>query len=352
MTPPRPRSRRGVPADLPDAVRATERWFIAQGLPYFVPEQRAAARAALRSRRSLVVLVLVAAVSLAVGVLLARVTDDPATAPALLTLVVGGSLAVYGVTAMRGAPVARFALRRTVTGLRLLVPLVTRALPLLLLAITFLFINAEVWEVSATLDGGRLWLVVLLFASFAVLFLLVRLPDELDAADHGVSDEGLVGACRGTPLAAHAERVVADHPASDLTDVRRFERANLVLVLVIVQAAQVLLVALAVFAFLMLLGGVAMDESVQSGWIGEQRTTSLPVLGNLSVELAQVSTFLAAFAGLSFTVYAVTDETYRDQFFTQVKGELDRAVGVRAVYLAARQEVGEPAADSDAAGPR
>ena len=47
--------------------------------------------------------------------------------------------------------------------LRMLFPMVTRALPLLLLFMTFLFINAEVWQVSATLDGGVLWVTVLLF---------------------------------------------------------------------------------------------------------------------------------------------------------------------------------------------
>ena len=35
-------------------------------------------------------------------------------------------------------------------------------------------------------------------------------------------------------------------------------------------------------------------------------------------------------------MYAVTDETYREQFFSGVMRELERAVGVRAVYLALR----------------
>ncbi|GAA1912738.1 hypothetical protein GCM10009737_12810 [Nocardioides lentus] len=335
------RSRRARPEGLTEALRATERWFVAQGLPYFVPEQRAAARAALRSRRTLVMLAVAVVVSLAAGVVLAAFVGDVAVAPATLTLLVGAGVAAYAGTALRAAPIARFALRRTLSGLRLLVPLVTRALPLLLLAITFLFINAEVWQVSATLDGAKLWLVVLLFSSFAVLFLVVRLPEELDAADVQADDARLVASCRRTPLEAHAAAVVAEQPTGGLAEVRRFERANLVLVLVIVQAAQVLLVATAVFGFLVLLGSIAMTETVQASWIAEERTTSLPGLGTLSVELAQVSVFLASFAGLSFTVYAVTDETYRDQFFTQVKGELDRAVGVRAVYLAGRREVGE-----------
>ena len=48
--------------------------------------------------------------------------------------------------------------------------------------------------------------------------------------------------------------------------------------------------------------------------------------------------FLAAFSGLYFTVYAVTDESYRDQFFTGVKAELERAVAVRAAYTLLRKE--------------
>ena len=48
----------------------------------------------------------------------------------------------------------------------------------------------------------------------------------------------------------------------------------------------------------------------------------------------QVSMFLAAFSGLYFTVSTVTDETYRAQFFGGVSDQLERAVGVRAVYLA------------------
>ena len=46
----------------------------------------------------------------------------------------------------------------------------------------------------------------------------------------------------------------------------------------------------------------------------------------------------------------VTDENFRDQFFTQVKGELERAVGVRAVYLAAR-EAGSPRSSAAPSGP-
>ena len=43
----------------------------------------------------------------------------------------------------------------------------------------------------------------------------------------------------------------------------------------------------------------------------------------------------------------MTDETYREQFFGSVLREMERAVGLRAVYLAARDRTARP---SPAAG--
>jgi hypothetical protein len=75
-----------------------------------------------------------------------------------------------------------------------------------------------------------------------------------------------------------------------------------------------------------------MDEKVLEAWIGEDLTYAWGVRP-VSRELVQVSTFLASFSGLYFAVYAVTDDTYRRQFFTEVLGELEQALRVRVHYL-------------------
>ena len=49
-------------------------------------------------------------------------------------------------------------------------------------------------------------------------------------------------------------------------------------------------------------------------------------------ELLRVSTFLAAFAGLYFTVYAVNDHTYREEFFSEITARMERALAVRRAY--------------------
>ncbi|NHA00037.1 hypothetical protein G5V59_07085 [Nocardioides sp. W3-2-3] len=89
---------------------------------------------------------------------------------------------------------------------------------------------------------------------------------------------------------------------------------------------QVLLPALAVYAFFLVFGIVAMEPSVITTWLGHAPEPPNGPIGDwlgerLSLELLRVSTFLAAFSGLYFTVYAVTDELYRKQFFTSVIAE-------------------------------
>ncbi len=64
------------------------------------------------------------------------------------------------------------------------------------------------------------------------------------------------------------------------------------------------------------------NESVQESWTG-QATTHVPSWTNVSAELVKVSLFLASFSGLYFTVSAITDETYRGQFFAAVMAHLE-----------------------------
>ncbi|GAB3783135.1 hypothetical protein [Nocardioides ungokensis] len=319
-------------------VPATEEWFLHHGLSYFVPEQRHAAREALRPRRLVPILLLVALAAAGAAGALAWLADQLAVGPAVLVSLSLAAAVLYALTALKAGPIVRWALAQTFGSLRTLLPMTTRALPLLLLFITFLFISTEVWQVFTNLGFGQLWLTVLLFVFIGVGFLLVRLPEEVDRTDDDVTDAMLLNACRGTPLAEDAERLVADPEADPAAyaEVTGYERWNLVIVLMIVQSVQVLLVSLSVFVFLMLFGSLIMTEPVMQAWLGHN-AHHLPRLQGVSRELLQVATFLSAFSGLYLTVSTVTDETYREQFFGSVLRELERAVGVRAVYLAVRE---------------
>jgi hypothetical protein len=316
-------------------LREAERWFRSHGLAYFVPAERRAAQAALSLRRTVPVMVAVGLLAAAAGAGLARLTGQISSAPAVLVslgLIAGTT---YALIALRVRPIVAWGLKRTFGGLRTLLPMMSRALPLLLIFVTFLFINAEVWEMAAELQPGALWLVVLLFGAMAVGFLLVRLPEEVDLVDDAVDAAFLRRACAGSPLAAECARLERDPAArpEEMATVTGFERWNLILVLLIVQGVQVLLLAVTVFVFFLAFGAIAIGPDVQENWTGSTgELLALPGLTTISVPLVKVSLFLASFSALYLTVATITDETYRTQFFTAITTELERAVGMRAVY--------------------
>lgn len=338
-----------------DPLAGADAWFLTHGLPYFVPEKRQGARAALRPRRSVPRLVVVALLAAAGGVAMAWVTGQVSAAPAVVLTVVLLVVGFYAITALHARPILSWAMHRTLSSLPHLLPQMTRALPLLLVFMTFLFINAEVWQLSASLETGTLWLVVLLFTGLAAGFLAVRLPEEVDKVDDEVDEAFLRSACRGTPLERACEELLAD-PKVDPTahaTVSGYERGNLVLFLVVVQFVQVMLLSLGVLAFFLLFGSLTMRLDVQSAWTGIDAGDihALPYLSQVSVPLLKVSLFLGSFSALYLTVSTVTDETYREQFFGLVIRELERAVGMRAVYLALREGQSPPATGLAAPSP-
>ena len=320
-------------------IETAESWFSRHGLPWFVHSEHERVRRLLAPARVVRVLALCAVPALVVGVAVGWLTSSPSTGLALAATVVGVLALVYAATVLRMSTIAAWAGKRTLGQLGLLVPLVTRALPLLLIFTVFFFINTEVWQVASSLPPGVLWLAVLFFAALAVLFLVARLPEEVDRVIDEVDHDGLTAACRGTSLEAVAQQLASSgaspRPLLD-EPLTRLERANLLLVLLVVQAGQVLLLAVSVFGFFVLFGAVAIEPGVVESWIGSEPRGIGWGGDPVSVELLQVAIFLAAFSGLYFTVYAVSDSSYREQFFTQITTELEHAVGVRAVYAALR----------------
>jgi hypothetical protein len=336
-----------------DPLVETETWFLRHGMPYFVPSERAQVRAALAPRRFVPLALAAVLVAVGVGVLLALLVKSVATAPTVaITLGLVGFV-LYGLTALRARPILTYALSQTGESLRRMLPLAMRALPLLLVFMTFLFINAEVWMMSAYLDGASLWATVLLFTLVGLLFFLARLPEEIDRADDDLDDERVVMVCRGTPMEAEATRLAKQTGLlAQESHVVRYERANLTLVLAIRQLVQVFVLSLSVFVFFLLFGVVTMQQEIVEAWVVDAGFHNFEWFPNLSAELVQVSIFLASFAGLYFTVFSLTDETYRTEFFSNVVNELEQAIAVRAAYVASCREQGrdiDPEVDAEVA---
>jgi hypothetical protein len=321
-----------TPTDASDQRAAAEAWFLDHGLPWFVDDVRNEVTRRLQRGRVTAVLVTGVVLGLLTGLIVGSATTDASLGFASGASVLGTVLLVYALWALHAKLITGWALRRAFGSLGLLLPLATRALPMLLLFITFLFINTEVWQVASALHGGILWSAILFFVLAALGFLVPRLSQELDALDDTLDSESLCAAAEGTPLEEAARRLCEeDTELTEGAELAGLQKVNLVTVLVIAQAVQVVLLALAVFAFFMVFGAVAIQDDVIKSWIGHAPTyPSGPEL--VSLELIRVSTFLAGFAGLYFTVVAITDELYRKEFFTVILAELQRAVAARVVY--------------------
>lgn len=275
--------------------------------------------------------------------------------PPLLPLVFGGQLgsaaltalfnlallaAIYLVTSYGLVPLTRWAFGQTARQVGAVLGLFGRALPLLLLFTVALFVNTEVWQVSASLDGVLFATTIAFFVLVGLAFLLIRLPGELAQLRDQLTGDAVVAACADSPLAAVAGDMVADGGVGSVPLSRR-QQGNVLLVLLFSQAVQVLLVSVAIAAFFFLFGLIAIRPEVLDAWLGEAigrgELVSWEWFGrelSITRALLHVSTFLGALSGFYFTVYVITDATYRQEFFEEIVGEVRQSLAVRNVYLA------------------
>jgi hypothetical protein len=242
----------------------------------------------------------------------------------------------YVVTSYGLVPLTRWAIARVFRQLGEVGGLLVRALPLLLLFAMFLFLATEVWEVAGPMEWQLLAANVGLFVLLGATFLLARLPTETARLADLDDLAELHELCAGTPVHDHASRLTA---APVPVPLGRRQRGNLYLVVLVTQAIQITIVAVVVGLFFIAFGVLAVQPDVVARWAPEARDDPLVEFGFLGRDavltpaLLRVSIFLAAFSGFYVAVYAVTDATYREQFFDRVAAELRQTFAVRSVYL-------------------
>lgn len=375
----------------PRALAETERWFVKRGIPHFIHDYRASQDIWTRTLPALTLLFLVEAVNApkesypiwldAVAVVgafaillgawaLANVLrrrpalsrpDDLGpfeiavfvVAPPLVPIVFGGQwraaiatvalnavllLVIYFTTSYGILPMTRWGFGQLAHQVGAVLNLLVRALPLLLLFVTFLFVNTEVWQTASALNWPALAVVGVLFALIGAAFAVVRLPrqvGELSAFDSWDVTERRVVDTPAEPLAA-----VVEEPEGGTPPLSNREWSNVGLVVLATEGTQILLVSLTIFGFFTLFGFLAISEPVVRSWLGSapDALAVLDMWGHrmvLTAELLRVATFLAAFSGLYFTVVLLTDATYREEFLDDVVSEVRDAFAVRAVYRAA-----------------
>jgi hypothetical protein len=228
-------------------------------------------------------------------------------------------LLLYGWFAYGLSSIIRFTGRRVGEQLAAAVGLLARAIPLLLLFSVVLFLTTEMWQVFAGMNDATLAAIGVLLVAVGSTFLVVRVPKEV----------------------GHIERDVTPGPPLEPR-----QRINIGLVLFVSQALQVLLVAVAVGAFFVAFGALAVSAEATKSWTGSEGSQVLFVsLGDIhlrvTVELLRVSAAIAAFSGLYYSVAALTDSTYREEFLEELTGDLRTVLSDRVAYLELRRSTAD-----------
>ena len=215
--------------------------------------------------------------------------------------------------------------------------LMSRALPLLMLTVV-VFFTGELWQLAARMSRERLWQTIGFLAIVAILFMVTTIRDEVKALrDDRAGQTDPARLLVGTPLATADGATPARSPLSFA------EQVNVVAVMVVAQAIQVVLFTAGLFAFFVALGIVAVPDDVAVLWSSEETCPigEPPCAGTwfgIHVPVAQtvvhVSLFVAVLSGLYFTVSTSVDPIYRERFFEPLISDVAVSLAGRDAYLA------------------
>jgi hypothetical protein len=246
------------------------------------------------------------------------------------------SLAAIWLTYLGFGSIALWAFRFAWVQLGALGTLMSRALPLLMLTVVVYF-TGELWQLSARMSRERLWQTIGFLSVVALAFMIATIRDEVGALRRDRSaQQDAVALLAGTPL----ESVRADPVAR--TPLSLAEQANVVAVMVVAQAIQVVLFTAGLFAFFLALGVIAIPDDVTVVWSGEETCavgeppcagTSFGIHIPLPQTMVHTSLFVAVLSGLYFTVSTSVDPLYRQRFFEPLIADVAVSLAGRDAYL-------------------
>lgn len=254
-------------------------------------------------------------------------------------VVIGIYLAIFlGVDTVLG-----WSLKHAIHQLASLPPMIAKVLPVLMVSVLFIFVNADLWKLANGLSFPRTWAVLGLMGLLAV-FVVVTTSLERTAR--------LLGRSRGDDVASFSdndyERAAALeggiwNTAQDWAEEKKILEhrplkiapwGNLIIPMIgqIIQASFFMLL---VFGFFMGFSSIAISDTTIESWM-TVKPEHLKILGvdtNINAVVIKVSMIVAVFSGLSFVAATSSDEKYARSFLKPMIERIKHILIIRDIYL-------------------
>jgi hypothetical protein len=311
---------------------AMERWLTTHGVPSFVDGYA--------SSRRVLPWAATAAALVVLGSIVAAALTGHVTFGGVLLAIVATALVVwltYLVIASGIVPLSVFALRWFAETLLRGRGSMISVIPLLLVALAFLFLGAETWQSIGRLHGLPLVLTAALFGGLGVAFLLRQVQPDLTEAGAFSDPEALADALP-TELRVSRDAIESACASADV-QLRRGERMNLQAVTAIAEVTIASVVGLVIFGFFLIFGTLVVGLDTVHSWSTEapQIWWQARIAGHqyaLTSEHVRVSAFLGVFSAFYFVVSASTDRAMRASLVEGAEQHARTCLAVRAVYRA------------------
>ena len=255
-------------------------------------------------------------------------------------VVIGIYLAIFlGIDTVLG-----WSLKHAIHQLASLPPMIAKVLPVLMVSVLFIFVNADLWKLANGLSFPRTWAVLGLMGLLAV-FVVVTTSLERTAR--------LLGRYRGDDIARftdndyeHAAALEGGiwNTAQDWVEEKKILEhrplkiapwSNLIIIPMIGQIIQATLFMLLVFGFFMGFSSIAISDTIIESWMAI-KPKHLKILGvdtNINAVVIKVSMIVAVFSGLSFVATTSSDEKYARSFLKPMIERIKHILIIRDIYL-------------------
>lgn len=255
-------------------------------------------------------------------------------------IVIGIYLAIFlGVDTVLG-----WSLKHAIHQLASLPPMIAKVLPVLMVSVLFIFVNADLWKLANGLSFPRTWAVLGLMGLLAV-FVVVTTSLERTAR--------LLGRYRGDDIARFTENDYEHaaaleggiwNTAQDWVEEKKILEhrplkiapwRNLIIIPMIGQIIQAIFFMLLVFGFFMGFSSIAISDTTIESWM-TVKPEHLKILGvdtNINAVVIKVSMIVAVFSGLSFVASTSSDEKYARSFLKPMIERIKHILIIRDIYL-------------------